>query len=270
MFFQPTLLNDESFAAFQRKMHPFPMHWHNDIEILFSLQGSFLIRMEKEEYEVRAGDIVFVGSCEPHEIVFAEEPNSALHISVGSLFCGSEIFQSMIKTRFKNPVLKQDADIARTVNGILHIINGHYDFKGALELRGRLYTILSLIFRKIKDTSSITENHHRRLMTVMKVQRALDLVATRYNENITLEDAALTSGYEKSAFCRMFRNATGYTFHKYLNDYRIKKAIILLEENHCSIAEAAYQVGFAQQKNFCKLFKDSMGITPSEYRKNNI
>ncbi len=270
MFFQPTLLNDETFAVAHQQLTPFPMHWHNDIEILYCLHGAFVVRMEKEEFEIRAGDIVFIGSCEPHEIFFCEEDNAALRISLGSLFCGSENFKNIVNNRFEKPVLKQDADIIPAISGINRLIGAPYDYKGNLEMRGHLYMLISIIFRKITSTSNIPENHRKRLMTVMKVQRALDLVATRYNENITLDDAALTSGYEKSAFCRMFRNATGYTFHKYLNDYRIKKATILLEENHCSIAEAAYQVGFAQQKNFCKLFKESMGVTPSEYKKNHV
>ncbi len=270
MIFQPTILNDETFAVHVNYMTPFPMHWHSDIEIMYCLNGSFGVRMRKSEYIIREGDLIFVGSCEPHEIFDSTPTATVLLISVGSLFCGSENFKKIVKNRFENSVLKQDEQVKAEISSLMLLIKGTHDVKCALELRGRLYMFITQLLGKIKSTSQLSENHQKRLMTIMKIQKALDLVSTRYNEDITLDDVAAVSGYEKSAFCRMFKNATNYTFHKYLNDYRIKKATILLEENNCSIADVAFQVGFVQQKNFCRLFKESMGITPTEYRKMHV
>ena len=86
-------------------------------------------------------------------------------------------------------------------------------------------------------------------------------------ENITVEEAAAVSGYEKSSFCRSFKNATNATFHNYLNMYRVKKSRVLLTETDDSISAISYRVGFTQHKNFCRLFKELNGVSPSDYRK---
>ncbi len=172
----------------------------------------------------------------------------------------------MVQNRFEVPVLKNDPDVISEIEQIILLQSRKKSYKSDIALRGHLYLLLSILLEKLPTTTQISENHQKRCAITMRIQKALDLVATRYNEEIPLEEAATVSGYVKSAFCRMFKNATGCTFHKYLNDYRVKKALVLLDDNHHSIAEISTMVGFTQQKNFSRIFKDTTGMTPTEYR----
>ena len=68
-------------------------------------------------------------------------------------------------------------------------------------------------------------------------------------------------------FCKQFRNATGMTFHRYLNYYRISEACRLLSNSKLPLSEVAEQSGFASQKNLSRLFRDIIGITPTQYQR---
>ncbi len=266
MFFQPILLNDETFDIRIARMGNFSLHWHSDLEIIYCLEGTFNIYVAEKKYNVMKNDIVLVGSCEPHQISDCAADSTVVIIRLGSLFCGSENFKKMIHHRFEIPILKNDPDVISEIGRIVDLQLHKKTYKSDIALRGRLYSLLSILLEKLPTTSQISENHQKRRAIAMRIQRALDLVATRYNEEISLDEAADVSGYVKSAFCRIFKNATGSTFHKYLNDYRVKKALMLLDDNHHSIAEISTMVGFSQQKNFSRIFKSAMGISPSKYR----
>ncbi|MBQ8248753.1 MAG: helix-turn-helix domain-containing protein [Clostridia bacterium] len=267
MFFQPALLNDETFDVRISKMESYPLHWHSDLEILCCIEGTMNLSVEKTEYTVDKGDVILVGSCEPHEVGECTPDATVIEIRLGSLFCGTTAFKEIIKKRFEMPMLKNDTEAINEVRHIFSLLTDERSYKGDLEIRGRLYLLLTILLKKLSTTMHMSEKHKKRLAITMRMQKALDLVATRYSEEISLDEAAAVSGYEKSAFCRMFKTATDTTFHKYLNDYRIKKAMVLMEDNHCSIAEISTMVGFSQQKNFSRLFKSSVGVSPSEYRR---
>jgi AraC-like DNA-binding protein len=67
----------------------------------------------------------------------------------------------------------------------------------------------------------------------------------------------------------------GKTYYAYINEYRIKEVIILLDK--CkkqgikpNILSIAFEMGFNSKSSFHLYFKKITGTTPSEYIKNNV
>jgi AraC-like DNA-binding protein len=58
-------------------------------------------------------------------------------------------------------------------------------------------------------------------------------------------------------------------FYKLINGYRIQHAISLIEDNsiHWPLERIAFESGFANRVTFSKAFKEIMGQTASEYKK---
>ncbi len=270
MFFQPTLLNDEAFDVSIKPMNDFPLHWHSDFEILCCREGTFGMRVGEVKYTLNKDDVILIGSCEPHQVCDCSPDSKSVIIRLGSLFCGSESFRKIIQNRFKAALLKSDPDSLREVERIVYLLSCERTHKTDIALRGCLYYLLAILLDNLPEAVQISDNYQKRLALTMVIQKALDFVSVHYSENISLSDVASVSGYVKSAFCRMFKNVTGCTFHKYLNDYRIKKSLVLLANNHYSISEISIMVGFSQQKNFSRIFKDTIGITPTEYRRQSL
>ena len=62
------------------------------------------------------------------------------------------------------------------------------------------------------------------------------------------------------------KNKTGRTPNRYLIDYRLGIAARLLLTTKLSVAEIGYSCGFNTLSHFNRLFRESKGCTPSEFR----
>lgn len=74
----------------------------------------------------------------------------------------------------------------------------------------------------------------------------------------------------KYHFIRVFKRQMGVTPYEYLTEYRINMAKILLRTTYKSVFEIAFDVGYNSKSNFIAKFHSMTGVTPSQYRKENI
>ena len=66
---------------------------------------------------------------------------------------------------------------------------------------------------------------------------------------------------------RLFRRVTGQSIVDYINARRIEAAQKLLETTELSIGSVAEQTGFASAAHFRRVFRETMGVGPLQYRK---
>ena len=64
----------------------------------------------------------------------------------------------------------------------------------------------------------------------------------------------------------VFKAATGVRATQYWQQLRIESAKDLLSASNLSIQEIAYQVGYQDQGQFTRLFKQYIDQTPKDYR----
>ena len=67
-------------------------------------------------------------------------------------------------------------------------------------------------------------------------------------------------------FCKYFHQEMGKTPFAFLNEYRIKKAAILLDDSSLYVSDIAINCGFDNISYFIRKFKEYQGITPKKYR----
>lgn len=60
-----------------------------------------------------------------------------------------------------------------------------------------------------------------------------------YQHDITLKDAAKVTGFSEYHFSRLFKDIAAKTFHRYLNEFRIKEAEKLLINKYKAVSEVA-------------------------------
>ena len=90
-----------------------------------------------------------------------------------------------------------------------------------------------------------------------------------FGEKITIKDMCKVLGCSKSALLTSFKNEYGTTLNNYLCDIRIDEARRLLKTTNMTISAVAEATGFYDQSYFSKVFSGKLGITPSDYRKEN-
>ena len=99
------------------------------------------------------------------------------------------------------------------------------------------------------------------------ITTSIEYIKDNYKEKIELETIANVVSLSPTYFHRLFKSAIGKTFHNYVEEFRIKKAIDLLSLTNKNITEIALECGFSSQSYFNQVFKRRMGKTPREYMK---
>ena len=83
----------------------------------------------------------------------------------------------------------------------------------------------------------------------------LSYIEENYHQDISLESAATEVFMNKNYLSSLFCSEMGVGFTKYINDFRLKKAKILLRETELNINEIANMTGFATANYFVRVFK---------------
>ncbi|MFI5367794.1 MAG: response regulator [Spirochaetia bacterium] len=99
------------------------------------------------------------------------------------------------------------------------------------------------------------------------VRRAVHFIEENYGRDIPLEEVAKSVGLSPSYFSSSFKRETGKNVVEYITEFRVEKAIELLCTTNLNTSEVAYSVGFNDPKYFTRIFKRSVGVTPSLYRR---
>ncbi|MDT4886924.1 TCP pilus virulence regulatory protein [compost metagenome] len=67
---------------------------------------------------------------------------------------------------------------------------------------------------------------------------------------------------------RKLKTLLGVSATEFLRNERIKAAAVLVKKGALNISEIAYNVGFNDVSYFSKCFKETWGVTPSDYASN--
>jgi len=74
-------------------------------------------------------------------------------------------------------------------------------------------------------------------------------------------------GMGRTVFFNKLKNMMGMSPVEFIREMRIKRAAQLLEEQRYNITEVTYMVGMNDSRYFAKCFKNTYGVTPSDFRK---
>ena len=87
------------------------------------------------------------------------------------------------------------------------------------------------------------------------------------NNTLTVDELVDEMGMGRTVFFNKLKSMTGLSPVEFIREIRIKRAAQLLEERKYNITEVTYMVGMNDSRYFAKCFKNTYGVTPSEYRK---
>jgi AraC-like DNA-binding protein len=86
----------------------------------------------------------------------------------------------------------------------------------------------------------------------------------------TVESLAAAAGMSRSAFAARFKSLLGQTPLEYVTEWRMQKAMQLLEQRDKKLIDVARSVGYESDAAFSKAFKRVVGANPGEYLKRGI
>jgi AraC-like DNA-binding protein len=103
-----------------------------------------------------------------------------------------------------------------------------------------------------------------------QIGAALSAIHDRVNTPWTVESLAEAAGMSRSAFAARFKELLGQTPLEYVTEWRMQKAIHLLERRDKKLPEVARLVGYESDAAFSKAFKRVVRANPGEYLRRGL
>lgn len=261
----------------------FYVHWHQEFEFLVLTEGKVLFTIEDREYLMVPGDIVFINSnylhmaknvcggvCSFYAIDFSYQ---VLNEDIHSIF-SKKYVRPVLNDKFIFPEfmpLSQDGQKLwqKNIRNYLREIDdcpehGLEPFE--LMIRSRIFAIWDIMTqngtRAHKD-DDIENRYSERLRPV------INYIKENYAYEISLAELAGILPMSEGQFSRVFKQTMKMSPIQYLMRYRILQSCKLLQDTDKKIGEIANLSGFNNISYFNRVFLNTIGCTPKEYRENS-
>lgn len=99
-----------------------------------------------------------------------------------------------------------------------------------------------------------------------KIGQSLQLIHSKPDQPWTVESLASEVAMSRSRFAHRFNELVGTGPMSYLSDWRLQKALSLLENPRLSVQQIAAETGYQSPSAFSRAFSIKFGQAPSEYR----
>jgi AraC-like DNA-binding protein len=113
-----------------------------------------------------------------------------------------------------------------------------------------------------KAPEEITQTNKRNV----EMKWVVDWVEGHFNEDIDLKKLSAVARISIPHLHTLFKRFTGKTPYQYIQARRLQESKILLASTRLTVKEVAIKSGFRDVGNFCRVFKQCIGVTAQEYR----
>ena len=250
----------------------YPMHWHAPIEIVMPVRSVYRIEYADTAATLNEGEILLLCPGVLHHYYACEGERYIIQAEVTSVLNLREI--DSILTMIQPGLIIRKAELPEVYDRIYELvvrIEQEYQ-RGESFFEASIYSMLIEIFvliarSRASEAPRFAEDDVRQKKYVEKFMSVCSYIYEHCTENLTLDDAASYSGFSKYHFTRLFKQFTGTTFYKYLNQKRITRAERSLSDMTLSVTDVAMSSGFTSMSAFIRMFKIMKGCTPSEFRR---
>lgn len=277
--FDPLLPIDVRFYIFNKRTN-LRLNRHDYFEVLYLSQGEMRFQIHQQYFNLRAGDLLIIGSTFFHRPVKQGAPPTK---GVELYFLPKAVLgndSSGEDVEYLMPFLAEDADFPHLVPAktgipakILELTKLIYAELPAKSIRNRLNArtylkmVLVLLGNHFANHQVKVGRFRNRQENIRRLRPVLAYLDEHFAETISVGAAASMIHMSKSNFMRFFRNVTGQAFVAYINHLRVAKAEWLLAATDIPIADLCQQVGFCDQSYFGTIFRRSVGMPPGRYRR---
>ncbi len=165
-----------------------------------------------------------------------------------------------------NPFLKLEAsnpDLYDNHHAMMHNIklNQQRPMWNKVESRGILYILMSRFFHSAASKADIKDE---------RIVRAISYIRSNIGMSVKVTDLAAVANTSKDHFIRLFNREIGETPVNFIIRQKMEHAEMMLITTDHSVKTIAQALGFDDASYFNRTFKRQVGVTPQQYRKNNM
>lgn len=257
-------------------------HWHEEIEILYMMKGAGKIEINMNSLPIDQEGFFFINAGELHALT----PDGPCHESAVLFRPDILCFDTydLAQNHLLQPLLKGDISLPKYLSSsspvfenikkeYLEIASIYYrsgaslseNIPAQLFIKAGLLKILAYLSScQLLESSKGVDSYKVEIL-----KTSIAYIREHYHEKIYIRDLAGLANMNEQYFCRFFKDAIGKSPIAYLNDYRIRRALTLLQDTNLPVMDICLNCGFNNFGNFLKEFKKHTGTTPTQYRKSS-
>ncbi len=259
-----------SMECFAHEIMNYRYHWHSDqYELNVLLHGSQEFCVERSNILLQEDDVILIPPGSGHAS-FAQNANTralVLHFSAsafrpfvkkGTRYLFPECI-SMEETR-NDPAFRQIRFLVSEIFAAAYRQSPYSQLRAKANLELLLATLCESFHPQSVQINQEDAIHQETFSKMIRY------VEEHYSEKLSLEDLASFSQYNRTYVSTLFKNTVGVNFYAYLTRVRFQHALLALVGTKKTLTEIALDNGFSDLKSFNKMFRETIGRTPSEYR----
>lgn len=248
-------------------------HFHPEYEIVYISNGRGKRHIGEHVSFYEHGDLIFLGPNMPH-FGFSEElydEHVEIVVQMREDFLGAEFLSKpemnairLLFERSHQGVIFHGGSKHRLGELLMQCVE-HNGFERLIRLLSILqemalaqdYTLLNAGGFAVE----VQAQDHERMRIIC------EFVDEHFQRHISLDEIAAEANMTVPAFCRYFKKLTNKTFTHFVNEFRIAHACRMLSDEHLSISAVSYESGFNNLSHFNKIFRQTTGSNPRDYRR---
>lgn len=253
------------------------LHFHNCMEIGYCHEGEGILTIGEKEYPYAGGMFSVIPQNCPHTTTSLPGTVSRweyLFVDVEEILqimypfpTDAKRKKQMLRRINARGVLweaQEATEMAGKILKILDVMREAEEFH-IEEAKALLNAFLVMLARKNpNDAKHEPEDEKISLF----VSNALSYISDHYMEQIRIENLAAQCHISETHFRRLFTSYMNIGPLEYINLVRIQNACELLRKTDGMVSEIAFKCGFTVLSTFNRNFKQIMGCSPYEWRKN--
>lgn len=253
---------------------PYFFHTHHKYEIYYFHSGKCQYKLGNESIDLVPGDLIVMNGMKEHgPVIDQNEPYIRTMLLFDKTFIkplindpdAIDVLQPF--EEIGNLHIRLKGETKQELEQILVRMKGFYrrsDPVAYNRLKIAFMDLLLLIYEQAKqpELKSPLDGKDKNIQSVMM------FIEQNYAKPITMNLIEEKLHISRFYLMRMFKERTGLTVFDYLKQRRINQAKILLRyDQHRSVTDISYQVGFKHPAHFSRTFKSYEGVSPEQYRK---
>ncbi|SDD14660.1 AraC-type DNA-binding protein [Terribacillus halophilus] len=250
-----------------------PLHWHNEVQFVQILNGSAVFQINEEKVMVNKGEGIFINSGCLHK---ADDYNNSDCIYICLNASPYTFLSKELHTKYVSPYIQATnlthLHIGKKEEWERNILKAILEIHQLIEQKNPFYEIvvvnhLNLIWQNLIMHGMQLEYSESEMQRSQRMKHMLNWIHLHSDDKINLADIAKAGKLSRAECCRYFKRIVKQSPMNYVMEYRINRSLSLLQDPSSNVTEVAYQVGFNSSSYFIAKFRESIGMTPLAYKK---
>lgn len=247
-------------------------HMHNDLELIYVLDGSGVVNTRNEHIILKKGSLVILNSYQEHEIDAHVETLTAIFIQITNhllrkfLNHSTNVYFKRNDIAANIPCEKADEIKKRIISAAITYFKQEDFF--VFDFVSDISRIISILFTEMPIEIIDEKDYNNWKKQANRIGIVVSYIEENYLIPVHLDDISALIGVTPTYLSHLFIEYVGISFQEYLNTLRFEHAIILIANSKSSVSltKIAELSGFSKLKYMNQMFEKKLGMKAKDYR----